>query len=174
MRLSGAISIRRLLRRSAIRIGYGSGLPHDCTGLLRSPVIGGTGGSTAPLDTTPAPRISGVTVTALPSREGLAALVAAWDCASASDPQRICTLRPSRSAQASALGEWRCSDVCILEASCDEERNVHVAAPARSPRCSRSSPVAWAVLELTQVASRRAALNLTQEESRHAWKDVPS
>jgi len=55
MLLSGAISIRRLLRRSAITIGYGSGLPHDATGRFRSPVAGGIGGSVAPLDTIPAP-----------------------------------------------------------------------------------------------------------------------
>src|SRR5450759_5325769 len=55
MRLFGAISIRRLLRRSAIRIGYGNGLPHDATGALRLPVVGGIGGSSTPLDTTPAP-----------------------------------------------------------------------------------------------------------------------
>ena len=55
MRLSGATSIRRLLRRSAITIGYGSGLPQEGTNLVRLPVTGGIGGKTAPLETMPAP-----------------------------------------------------------------------------------------------------------------------
>src|SRR5574340_1062150 len=68
MRLFGATSIRRLLRRSAITIGYGSGLPHEGTGLSRLPVTGGIGGSSTPLETCPAPIISGVTLTGMPSR----------------------------------------------------------------------------------------------------------
>src|SRR5574338_1621550 len=63
MRLSGAISISRLLRRSAITIGYGSGPSQAFVGASREPVIGGGGGSDAPLDTMPAPIISGVTTT---------------------------------------------------------------------------------------------------------------
>src|SRR4029453_13585330 len=66
MRFSGVTSSRRLLRQSAMTIGYGNGLPHDRTGACRDPVTGGTGGSATPLDTAPAPTISSVTVTAVP------------------------------------------------------------------------------------------------------------
>src|SRR5512146_3559732 len=67
MCLSGAISIRRLLRRSAITIGYGSGPSQAFVGASREPVTGGGAGSETPLDTTPAPLISGVTTTGWPS-----------------------------------------------------------------------------------------------------------
>src|SRR4029453_5206076 len=76
MRFSGVTSSRRLLRRSAMTIGYGNGLPHDRTGACRDPVTGGTGGSTTPLDTAPAPIISFVTVTAVPNESRGAGLPA--------------------------------------------------------------------------------------------------
>src|SRR5512142_2134803 len=63
MRLSGAISISRLLRRSAITIGYGSGPSQAFVGASREPVTGGGVGNDTPLDTMPAPIISGVTTT---------------------------------------------------------------------------------------------------------------
>src|SRR4029453_12792985 len=74
MRFSGVTSSRRLLRQSAMTIGYGNGLPHDRTGACRDPVTGGTGGSATPLDTAPAPTISSVTVPAVPKESRGAAL----------------------------------------------------------------------------------------------------
>ena len=71
--LFGAISISRLLRRSAMMTGYGRGLPRDATGFSSVPVAGGAGGSLTPLETMPAPRISGVTVTCF--RSGSAAAI---------------------------------------------------------------------------------------------------
>jgi len=41
-------------------------LPQDGTGFLRFPVTGGMAGSVTPLETIPAPVISGVTVTSTP------------------------------------------------------------------------------------------------------------
>src|SRR5512139_3048441 len=55
MRLSGVTSRSRLLRRSAMRMGYGRGLPHEATGAFRLPVTGGGAGSATPLETAPAP-----------------------------------------------------------------------------------------------------------------------
>src|SRR5262245_33856048 len=67
MRFSGVTSSRRLLRQSAMTMGYGNGLPHDRTGARRDPVTGGTGGSATPLETAPAPSISFVTTTVVPN-----------------------------------------------------------------------------------------------------------
>src|SRR5689334_9632538 len=66
--LLGATSIRRLLRRSAMTIGYGSGPSHAATGRLRDPVKSGIAGSLTPLETDPEPRISGVTLTEVPPK----------------------------------------------------------------------------------------------------------
>ena len=61
-------------------MGYGSGLPQDGTGLARVPVAGGGGGRAVPLETMPAPSISWVTVTCLPTGSAVLALggSAAW------------------------------------------------------------------------------------------------
>src|ERR1019366_2451312 len=88
-RLSGATSIRRLLRRSAITIGQGSGLPHDATGVCSVPVAGGGGRNATPLETMPAPRISAVTVTGLPSGSAAGAASARTEHSAAMGQDRM-------------------------------------------------------------------------------------
>src|SRR5450830_1838876 len=96
MLLSGAISIRRLLRRSAMTIGYGRGLPQDATGLVRLPVTGGMAGSVTPLLTMPAPVMSGVTLTSMPA--GLTGLSVAAQTAGTAMDNAISAVRVAHKA----------------------------------------------------------------------------
>src|SRR4030066_2591468 len=153
MRLSGVISIRRLLRRSAITIGYGNGLPHEATGFLRLPVTGGIGGSATPLDTMPAPIISAVTCTATPFGAALEAAPAASDAgpqimSSTAMPIRLPTSPRLAGAKHLPLCRIGCTSRCAFingglvyhewtSRRHDLAQNTSLPWANRTPRCTR-------------------------------------